>query len=129
MKVRLTTSAAGQDGMQVELEEVCEVSELANVMKAFRQVLGASSRVSSSAAMPPDNRMPRSPRQTPTRPDGDFVPASEGQLKALWAAATNAGKTVEEVCQKYGVDPECISRSDAWRMTRDLNEETGYSQD
>ena len=129
MKIKLTANSVGQEQVQVELEEVCEIGELGNVIRAFKQVLGSTNRASSSAAMPTDNRAPRSPRQVPMRPAGDFVPASDGQLKALWAAAANAGRQFEDVCQEYNVNPERISKKEAWRMTQDLNEETGYSQE
>ena len=58
--------------------------------------------------------------------DQGFTPASEAAIKALWGAAKSNGTDLETVCMEYNVDPERISKSDCWKMTHELNKQSGY---
>lgn len=129
MKIKLTANGVGSEPVQLELEECCEVNEVGRLLHAFKQVVDSWDREHSRTSMPTNNRPPQMTQRPPRRSDGDFVPASEEALNALWGAAHTAHTDVESVCREYGVDPNRISKSDAWRMTRDLNEKTGYSRD
>ena len=128
MKIKLIANGVGSEPVQLELEECCEVNEVGRLLQAFKQAVDSWNREQSRIAMP-NNRPPQITQRPPRRSDGDFVPASEEALNALWGAAHTANTDVESVCRECGVDPNRISKSDAWRMTRDLNKKTGYSQD
>jgi len=66
--------------------------------------------------------------ELPPQPTGDFMPASEQALKALYAAALSNGSSVERVCREYGVDPAHISKTECWEMTTELNQKSGYDR-
>ncbi len=61
-------------------------------------------------------------------PSKGFVHVTDAQLRALRGVANRTGKTVEEICQHYGVDPDHLSKDDARDIISELNDKTGFSE-
>lgn len=120
MKIKLIVNGIGANNAQMEIEETCELSELKTVMEKVESALG---NLDVHAPTPQGTQHAGNQERS-----GNFTPASEAALKALFAASVSNGTDVETVCREYGVDPEHISKRDCMRMTNDLNERSGYKQ-
>ena len=120
MKLKLIVNGIGANNAQVEIEETCELSELKTVVEKVESALG---NLDVHARTPQ-----RTQHAGNQERGGNFTPASERALKALYGACVSNRTDVETVCRKYGVDPEHISKRDCMRMTNDLNERSGYGK-
>ena len=120
MKIKLIVNGIGANNAQVEIEETCELSELKTVMEKVESALG-----NLDVHAPTPQRTQHTGNQ---EKDGNFTPASERALKALYGACVSNMTDVETVCREYGVDPEHISKRECMRMTNDLNKRSGYGK-
>ena len=117
MKIKVIVENVGANHARLEMEDDCEMNGIGRLLeKLNRELSGGHAPDSSFTEVNPAmlNRK------------GGAEPASEGAIRALWAAAKNNGKDVESVCREYSVDPKNISKRDCWRMTQDLNNRSGY---
>ena len=120
MKLKLIVSGIGANNAQMEIEETCELSELKTVVEKVESALGN---------LDVHTRTPQRTKHAGNQErGGTFIPASEPALKAFFGACVSNRTDVETVCREYGVDPNHISKRDCWRMTQDLNENTGYGK-
>ena len=120
MKIKLIVNGIGANNAQIEIEETCELSELKTVVEKVERAL-----VNLDVHAPTPQGTQHAGNQESR---GNFTPASERALKALYGACVSNRTDVETVCRKYGVDPEHISKRDCMRMTNDLNERSGYGR-
>lgn len=119
MKIKLIVNGIGASNAQMEIEETCELSELKTVVEKVERVLGNLEHTSTPQRTQHAGNQERG---------GNFTPASERALKALYGACVSNMTDVETVCREYGVDPDHISKRDCMRMTNDLNKKSGYGQ-
>lgn len=120
MKIKLIVNGIGANNAQMEIEETCELSELKTVVEKVERAL-----VNLDVHAPTPQGTQHAGNQESR---GNFTPASERALKALYGACVSNRTDVETVCREYGVDPEHISKRDCMCMTNDLNERSGYGK-
>ena len=120
MKIKLIVNGIGANNAQMEIEETCELSELKTVMEKVESAIGNLEHTPTPQETQHTGNQER---------NGNFTPASEQALKALFGACMSNRTDVETECRKYGVDPNHISKRDCMRMTNDLNKKSGYVRD
>ena len=120
MKLKLIVNGIGANNAQVEIEETCELSELKTVVEKVERAL-----VNLDVHAPTPQGTQHAGNQESR---GNFTPASERALKALYGACVSNRTDVETVCLKYGFNPKHISKQECWKMTNELNKRSGYGQ-
>ena len=119
MDVKLVVENVGPNHTRMELEETCELGALKSLLNEVADVIDEFAKSPSAAG---------NARVGGQAAEEEFVPPSEGAMKALWGACMRNGTDIETVCREYGYDSNHISKYECWRMTHDLNERSGYGQ-
>lgn len=117
----------GQKKGSVMMEKSGDIDDAQILFELFIHSVGSMIK-DDSQVIPPNAPTPPSPKQKFVPPK-DFVPATEGQFKALRGVAKRMDKTVEEICRHYGFDnPSQLSKEDARDIISELNDQTGFSE-
>ena len=128
MHIRVIKDNVGPEKMMVEMEADCFPSEASKVLKGFEQIMGSLDTSSTQDVTPRVSPAPLVPKLPSALPE-DFVPATKRQLGALAKAADRAGKSVDEICKRYGVDePSKLSKDNARDIISELNDQSGFSE-
>ena len=122
MKIKVIVEDVGSNHAKVEIEDNCGIEELRTMMDRINHELARQTEQPVNQwSVHTDGQVVRKNNFKPLT-----KPASNDALKALWGAARRNGTDVESVCQKFNVDPEHISKEECWKMTRALNQRSGY---
>ena len=137
MEIKINFGNVGTHNAQIELAESFDRKDLDAVLDKVKRTAMELIDLTDRAKVSVDNTPKAEFKHTsksatrtelPPQPTGDFMPASEQALKALYGAAMSNGSSVERVCREYGVDPNRISKEECREMTTDLNHKSGYDK-
>ena len=128
MDLIFTGKGIGKKNGMVMMKTSCGIEGIQEFFEQFKQAVKVMESDNTQGVE--SNRTPHpSPKRTSTSTcDKNFVPATAGQLRALCGAAKKIRKSVDEVCQHYGVDPNHISKDEARDIISEINDKTGFSE-